>query len=239
MKQPKQIVAFGGGGFTMGDALIDDYVLGCARRRPARICFLPTASADSPPYIVMFYRAFAGRDCVPIDLTLHDESGLPRRPATDDELADLLAAQDVVYVGGGNTAHALATWKKRGIDRALRAAWEGGTVMAGLSAGMNCWFASCVTDSFGPLAAMHDGLGLIAASGCPHYDSEPERRPTYHRLVGDGLPAGYAADDGAALHFIDDQLHAVVAATPAAAAYRVELAGGKVVETRLPARYLG
>src|SRR5262249_54560818 len=113
------------------------------------------------------------------------------------------------------------------------------TVMAGLSAGMNCWFASCVTDSFGPLAPMYDGLGLIETSACPHYDSEPERRPTYHALVAAGLPAGYAADDGAALHFIDERLHAVVGAVPEARAYRVELQGGGVVETPLQARYLG
>ena len=41
-----------------------------------------------------------------------------------------------------------------------------GTVLAGVSAGMNCWFAGSSTDSFGPLAPLADGLGLVDASAC-------------------------------------------------------------------------
>src|SRR5262249_41210525 len=125
------------------------------------------------------------------------------------------------------------------IDRALRAAWESGVVLAGVSAGMICWFSSGVTDSYGPLAPLRDGLGLIDTSACPHYDGDPMRRPAYHALIARGLPAGYAADDGAALHFIDDRLHAVVASRPDVHAYRVELKDGRVVETALPTRFLG
>ena len=73
--------------------------------------------------------------------------------------------------------------------------------MTGVSAGMLCWFRGGVTDSFGGLAALNDGLGLIDATACPHYDGEGERRPTYHRLVAEGFPGGFAADDGAALYF--------------------------------------
>ena len=52
MTRPRQIVAFGGGGFSMeaGNPLLDDYVLGLAaaagRDRP-KVCFLPTASGDA------------------------------------------------------------------------------------------------------------------------------------------------------------------------------------------------
>ncbi len=76
-------------------------------------------------------------------------------------------------------------------------------MLCGISAGMNCWFQASVTDSYGPeLAGLPDGLGLLPGSACPHYDGEPERRPTYRRLVADGtLPGGWAADDGAALVF--------------------------------------
>ena len=57
-------------------------------------------------------------------------------------------------------------------------------------------------------------------------------------LVAGGMPAGYAADDGVALHFIDDRLHAAVASRPDAFAYRVELVAGRVVETVLPTRLI-
>src|SRR5207237_2963865 len=56
----RQIVAFGGGGFSMesGNPLLDDYVLGLTRAERPRVCFLPSASGDADHYIVRFYRAF-------------------------------------------------------------------------------------------------------------------------------------------------------------------------------------
>jgi peptidase E len=176
---------------------------------------------------------------VPSDLTLFGNPDMPRHPASDNQLADFVAQQDVIYVGGGNTASLLALWRAHGLDRALRSAWEQGTVLCGVSAGMICWFQAGVTDSFGPLAPLHDGLGLLPGSACPHYDGEAERRPRYRALIEQGFPAGYAADDGAALHFIDGALHEVVSSRKEAAGYRVERSGGQVVETRLPTRYLG
>ena len=149
--------------------------------------------------------------------------------------------QDAVYVGGGNTANMLAIWRVHGLDRALRGAWEAGVVLAGLSAGSNCWFEAATTDSFGPLAALKDGLGLVPGSHSPHYDGEPARRPTFQRLIGAGeLPDGYAADDGAALVFHGTDLHEVVASRPAARGYRVVRGlAGEAIETELPTRYLG
>jgi dipeptidase E len=237
---PRRIVAMGGGGFSMETSpLLDDHALSLARRRRPRVCFLPTASGDGATYIAKFYRAFAPRDCVPTDLTLFDHLGLPRRPERDDQLAAFLSEQDVVYVGGGNTASMLVLWREHGLDRALRAAYESGVVMCGLSAGMNCWFECSVTDSYGPLAALRDGVGLVRGSACPHYDGEAARRPTYHALVAAGLAPGYAADDGAALCFVDGELHEVVSSRPNARAYRVERGDGRVVETALPTRFLG
>jgi len=237
----RQIIAMGGGGFSMepDNPLLDDFVLSRARRPRPRLCFVPTPSGDSMSYLVRFYRTFADRDCRATDLTLFDAPAMSRRPAHTKDLVDFVAAQDVIYVGGGNTANALALWRAHGLDRAFRAAWENGTILSGLSAGMICWFRDSVTDSFGPLAQLHDGLGLLPFSACPHYDGEATRRPTYHRLVAAGLAAGYAADDGAALCFDGEQLAEVVASRPNAAAYRVELTGDRVTETRLPARYLG
>jgi peptidase E len=188
---------------------------------------------------VRFYRAFADRDCKATDLTLFDGTGFPRRPAHTKDLLDFVGEQDVIYVGGGNTANALALWRVHGLDRAFRGAWDSGSILCGVSAGMICWFLGSVTDSFGALAQLSDGLGLLPFSACPHYDGEAARRPTYHQLIASGLPAGYAADDGAALQFDGETLAEVVTSRPNAAAYRVEPTGGGVTETRLPARYLG
>ncbi len=235
----RTIVAMGGGGFSMepDNPLLDDFVLelGRVNRRAIRprVCFVATASGDAPTYLANFYAAFARRA---------EASHLGLFDRIVDDVDAFLLDQDVVYVGGGNTANMLAIWRVHGVDRVLRRAWEGGIVLTGLSAGSLCWFESGTTDSFGPgLAALSDGLGLLPGSHAPHYDGDPTRRPHYQRLVGEGvLPAGYAADDGAALVFRGTELAEVVTSRPDAGAYRVERGpGGDVVETALPVRYLG
>ncbi|HEX5619954.1 MAG TPA: peptidase E [Solirubrobacteraceae bacterium] len=226
----RRIVAMGGGGFSMEpeNLRLDRFVLSLARSASPRVCFVPTASGDSERYVANFYRAFAELDCTPSDLALFERAV--------DDLEAFVPAQDVIYVGGGNTASLLAVWRAHGLDAILRRAWEEGIVLCGISAGMNCWFEASVTDSFGSqLAPLHDGLGLVAGSACPHYDGEEQRRPVYRQLVASGeLSAGWAADDGAALVFAGTELDEVVSSRPEAAAYRVE-AGG---EERIAARYL-
>jgi len=218
--------------------LLDDFVLSLSRRHPARVCFIPTASADSASYIVSFYRVFSGR-CVPTDLTLFDSPLLQRRPAQSSELAAFVAEQDVIYVGGGSTANLLAVWRAHRLDVALRDAWSRGMVLSGVSAGMLCWFSGGVTDSYGGLERLNDGLGLIEAAACPHYGDDGGRRRAFHRTVAEGSGGGYAADDGAALHFAGTTLAEAVSSRPEANAYRVEQIEGRVVETRLPVRFLG
>jgi peptidase E len=163
----------------------------------------------------------------------------PRHPANTSDLPGFIGAQDVIYVGGGNTANMLALWRTHGVDRLLQDAWNAGTILCGVSAGMICWFRESITDSFGAFAPLHDGLGLLPFSACPHYDGDAQRRPTYHASVANGLAAGYAADVGAALVFNDEALDEVVSSRPSARAYRVELRDGAVVETPLGTRYLG
>jgi len=125
----------------------------------------------------------------------------------------------------------LAVWRLHGLDVALREAYASGVVLAGVSAGAVCWFEGAVTDSFGmPLRALRDGLGLLPGWMVPHYDGETERRPTLERLVAGGECDGaWAADDGAALWFRDDQLHQVVTSRPNARAYRVEATGTRAL----------
>ena len=47
-----------------------------------------------------------------------------------------------------------------------------------------------------------EGLGLLPWSNCVHYDGEPRAPRAYHAAVAAGMAPGYAADDGAALHFV-------------------------------------
>jgi dipeptidase E len=227
----KQIVAMGGGSFSVepeGSAL-DAYVLALTGQPRPKICFVPTASGDAAMYITKFYEAFGDR----AEAT---HLGLFGRPRTDMER--VLTSQDIIYVGGGNTANMLAVWRVHGVDRMMREAWERGVILTGVSAGMICWFECGVTDSFGPLAALRDGLGFLPGSACPHYDGEKDRRPTYQGLVRGGFPAGYAADDGAALHFVDTDLAACVASRPMARGYRLCAESDTIAETPLSVRLL-
>ena len=229
------IVAMGGGGFSMEESpLLDDHVLSLSRRpdRP-RVCFVPTASGDAASYADRFLAAFPAERAEASVLTLFTR--------TVSDLRAFVLAQDVVYVGGGSTANLLAVWRLHGLDEVLREALAEGVVGAGISAGMNCWFEGSVTDTFGPgLRPLADGLGFLAGSACPHYDGEPERRPTFQAAVASSaLPAGVAADDGCALVFRDGALVEAVSSRPEARAYRVERVDGDADEQPLEVRHLG
>ena len=221
----------GGGGFLMDEnPLLDDFILSRAKGRDSRVCFLATASGDSDRMLVNFYTALGSR-CQASHLALF------RRDSTD-VLAHLLN-QDVIYVGGGNTVNMLAIWRLHGVDQALARAYEAGVVLCGVSAGALCWFDTGVTDSFGRLTALDNGLGFLPGSFCPHYDGDARRPPAYQQLIRDGMPAGIAADVGAALHFVDGSLAEVVASRPSARAHRLALSEGELREEPLPSRYLG
>ena len=233
---PPQRLALLGGGFSTDDGLLDDWVLAQARVARPKVCFVPTASGDAPAYIDQFLTAFRSRpDCEPSVLRLF------RRELDDDALRSFLLAQDVVYVGGGNTANLLAVWRTHGVDRLLREAYARGTLLCGISAGANCWAEGSHTDSFGPLTHLPDGLGLLPGSVCPHYDSEPGRRPSYRAAVAAAkLPAGWGVEDGAGALFTDGVLAETVTRTPGAGVYRVAPDGtGGAAERALPCRFLG
>jgi len=233
----RQIVALGGGGFSMEprNLLLDDFILSLTGRPQPRVCFLGTASGDAAQYIANFYGAFPPSRAVASHLPLFNRRA--------DDPRETLLTQHVIYVGGGNTANMLLIWRRHGIDAILREAWERGVVLCGISAGMLCWFEACCTDSFGPLAPLHDGLGLLAGSACPHFDGEFDRRPRYQAMIREGppsgLPDGWAADDGAALHFIGTDLSEVISSRPNARAYRIERRGDEVIERAFPTRFLG
>jgi len=217
----QRIVAMGGGGFSMepDNPRLDRWILSLAQRRRPRVLFVPTARGDAEDYIARFYEAFAQHDCEP--------SHLPLFVRGTEDLRQVVLGQDVVYVGGGNTANLLAVWRVHGLDAIVREAWERGVLLCGVSAGALCWFEAGLTDSFGyPLRPLSNGLGLLPGSFCPHYDSELGRRDAYRRLIASGeLPEGYAADDGAAILFEGTELAEVLTSRSEARAFRVTMAG--------------
>jgi dipeptidase E len=224
----QQIIAIGGGGFYRDseNLALERYIVGQTKTERPRVLFVPTASGEPDNYIASFYAAFLKLDCRPTVLTL-----FKRTP----EVRSLLLNQDVIYVGGGNTKSMLALWREWGIVEDLREAWQGGIVLAGVSAGAICWFEQGLTDSFaGELRAL-PGLGFIPGSCCPHYDSEAQRRPAYHRLIAGGeIASGIALEDWTAAHFRGSERFCVVSGRAGARAYSLWSAHGSVQEVVLP-----
>ncbi|MCY7401700.1 MAG: peptidase E [Nocardioides sp.] len=199
-----------------------------------RFCYVGTAAGDSLNGTAGFYRAFAGSAARASHLELFT------MPNVADVRAHLLA-QDVIWVGGGSVANLLAVWRVHGLDLILREAWEAGVVLAGVSAGSICWHVGGPTDSYGTrLRPALGALALVPFGNAVHYDTEPERRPLLHRLVGDGtLPTSYATDDGVGLVYDGVTMLEAVADRPGVAAYLVERDGDGVVrETRIEPRLL-
>ena len=234
MASQQRIVAIGGAslGPTSTDWPLHQYLLDLAGQERPRICYVGAASGEDAWDRADFYATFARRaEATHLDL-------FDRRI---DDIEAFLLEQDVVYVGGGNTANMLAIWRVHGVDKALRAAWERGVVLAGRSAGGMCWFEGGLTDSFGPdLAPLRDGLKFLDGSFCPHYDAESLRRPRYEEVVGSGaLQDGFAADDGVGLLFEGRGFAEAVASLPGQHAYRVERRrGNSVEEMQIRARLL-
>lgn len=196
------------------------------KERP-RVTLVLTASGDNDAYLAQMYSALAGIADV-------DHLALFTQPNREPD--EILGRSDLVWVGGGSVANLLALWELHAVGDAMRNAWDRGTILAGVSAGSICWHVGGPTDSFGPtLQPVTNGLALIPYGNGVHYDSEAQRRPLVHELVGNGtLPTTYATDDRIGILYVDqDPVEVIADRDTTSAAYRIELVGGKVVETRL------
>lgn len=220
-----RIVALGGHEFRSrpGDLAVVRHLLALTGAERPRVCLLPTASGDRDAGIAGFYSALDRFDCEASHVSLFR---LEHEPV---DLRRHLLGQDLIYVAGGSLLNLLAIWRTHGLDATLREAWEQGVLLAGQSAGAMCWFQAGITASAGaPRVAR--GLGLLPGSISVHLGRDPARRATFLREVADGLPAGYALDDGAGLLFEGRRAVEAFTGTPNARVVRVEGEGGKARE---------
>jgi peptidase E len=221
---PRRIVACGGEQLLYTS--LTRYVLDLVGKPRPKILFIPTASGDDAAYLLTFYQAMAGVACEPTHLGLFNR--------TVDDIEAFVRSQDVVMVGGGNTANMLAIWRLHGVEDALRNAYRDGTILTGWSAGCICWFEAGITDSFTlELGPLHDGVKLLEGSACPHYDSQERRRPVYAREIAAGLPPGMALDDAVAARYEDESLVEIVSAKASGRAFRVDASGEHPLAVRV------
>jgi peptidase E len=198
--------------------------IGAGRREtegPVRLCYVPTAVGDDPAAVNAYRRVFGGRD----DVVLSVLQLFPQ-PSVPDVRSHLLT-QDVVLVEGGSVVNLMAVWRAHGLPAVLRECWEAGVVLAGPSAGSQCWHLGGPTDAWSDrLAPFTDGIGLLPFSNGVHDDMSPQRRSDYRTMVAAGeLAGGYATEDGVGLHYLGTELIEAVTVRPGARAWRVEADG--------------
>lgn len=218
---PRQIVAMGGAGMLRppaGTPSLFEYAVAQQMNSTPAVGFLHQASAESAEYVDFFVRNCREIGAEPTVFSLFGRVDI-------EAIRTQILAQDVIFVGGGNLKSMLALWREWGVDQYLRQAYDQGCVMTGVSAGAICWYEQCVSDAFGPLSVV-EGLGWVKGSLCPHFDSEPERRPTTLALrETDALENGWALDDYTAIHVINERDVSAISSQRGRFVYRVDEGG--------------
>ena len=223
----KKIVAIGGGlnGRRLDDGTYDPYETGpmdqeiikiSGKEKPHFLFIAHTQSTEEAQdkYFVTMKNIYEGRyGCECKHLKSKDL-------LNSNKVSELIDWADIIYEGGGNTLDMIALWKKTGFDKVLREAWENGKVMCGVSAGANCWFKECSSDSlqikYGkdqPLIGV-DCIGLIDGLFVPHCD-EPGRAENVKDLLQKSSEIGLSISNCCALEIIDDE-YRLITSTPIA-----------------------
>jgi dipeptidase E len=226
----KTIFVYGGG----ANKAFIKYVAGLTNKANPRICFVPTASADNPNGIVAWYA-----NCEDLSVRPYVMKTFLNSSPTQMTFEETIMSMDAIIVGGGSTLNMIAIWKAQGIDTVLRKAYDKGIILAGGSAGSLCWFTGGYSDSRPKKLSIVYGLGFLNFTHCPHYHSEPGRKPLYNQAILDGkLKEGYACDDMAGLLFVNGKLKKSLSLNADNNNYFIRLENGKIKEELLPAEII-
>lgn len=224
------IFAYGGG--TTRETI--KYVATLTNKPNPRICYIPTASADNSGGIANWYAM-----CEDLPLRPYVLRTFINASPTQQSFEELIMSMDAIIVGGGNTLNMIAIWKAQGIDTVLRKAYNQGIILAGGSAGSLCWFTGGYSDSRPKQLSIVDGLSFLNFSHCPHYHSEPTRKPLYLKAILDHkMGNGYACDDRAGLLFVNGKMSKSVSFDKAHNNYFISLVNGEIKEELLPAELI-
>ena len=233
---PVRRIFVSGGGIISGDPhyRLLRFILSLTGKAEPIVCSLPTASGDNLERVVVWYEIMNQLPCRPRHIRLFGPTAKARNYEKQ------LLAVDAIFVPGGNGLNMLAAWKAQGVDAILRTAWERGILLAGESAGMNCWFEQAVGDSRPERLSVLECLGWLKGSACPHYHSDEARwKQGYQQMLRDGqIKDGLACDEGAGVLLEGEKLARVVSISPKAGAYVLRRNGTQVIEEPLKAELL-
>lgn len=229
----KRIIAIGGGELRERTTLkIDEYLATLAKEHAgenrANALFIPTASHDFMPYYNTFHKVYTGIFNIKTDvaLTVFKDVDMEKMKAKFEKA-------DLIYVGGGDTVFMIEHWKKTGLLELIKAAYERGVIIAGLSAGAICWFTDIYTDSEAALGegdkyAMFKGLGWIDGKISPHYGA---RMLDFDKIVCYNFDCAYGIEDNAALIIEDGEI--VGSVSSGGKAFKIERKDGAIQKTEI------
>ena len=229
-----KIVAIGGGeigrpGFPVETTKIDKEIIRLTGKLKPKILFIPTASSDSEGYAKVVEKHFGTNLGCKVDTLF-----LLKQKLSKKEIEDKILDADMIYVGGGNTSKMMNVWRKYGVDKLLVKVAEKGMVFSGVSAGAICWFRSGSSDSrrfTNPKADLIkvNGINLVPALFCPHYNFEKDRKPDLKRLMKKTSGVAIAIDNCCAIEIIDGT-YRIISSKRTANAYKVYWKSGKYYE---------
>ena len=237
-KQVKKIVAIGGGLIGCSETLaIDNEIIRLTKYNHTKFIFIPTSSSDSEDKCKGTDNYFGKKlGCRTDILYLLKETPSPK------EIKEKILYADIIYIGGGNTLKMMRIWRRLGVDKLLKTAWQRGTVLCGISAGSICLFDSGHSDSmsfYNPKKWEYinvSGLGFLKGVHCPHFNSSTlggPRKKHFRTMIQKIGGMGIAIDNNCAIEFLDDK-YRVIISKPAAKAFKVYKKNGKVISERIP-----
>lgn len=214
-----RIVAIAGGDL-LSTRPINTYTIQLSNKRNANVLFVGTASHDVEGYIESIVKEYTFLGCNIKSLCLVTNS------YSADEIDELLAWTDIIYVGGGDTVFMMQTWKKFHLDEKLKRIYEQDTaVLTGLSAGAICWFNCGYSDSEAfqngeswNYCWANDMLDIFHVAYCPHYNEEG--RDTFDIMLKQKNMPGLAMENNTAFVY-DNGSQYFIRSTFAAKAFYV------------------
>lgn len=205
---------------------INQYIVALAKKENPNLLFIGTASCDAEEYISKIHDEFEPLGCSVKELNL------ATKEYTENETDSLLNHADILYVGGGDTAFMMETWKKHRLDQKLKDIYlSDQAVLSGISAGAMCWFACGHSDS--SVFWNGDTIGYGWVNGllnmypyvfCPHYD---ERVESFDEMMKEKMLPGIALESNIA--FTENEgCFSFVASEDSSKAYIIRYVDGKL-----------
>lgn len=220
----------GGGEIRTLETLpLDREVVRLSGKKHPSVLFVPTASDDAAGYVESIRRIYEHRLGGTVETLL-----LVRERPSALEIRRKIAAADVIYVGGGSTYRLMRRWKRAGVDRAIRRAYDRGALLTGMSAGGICWCDSGMSDSFEGRWTRVSGLGLLPLDHNPHA-SDRARKQAVGAFARKHRSSMFEIDNLAAVHFRDDSVR-VLSVHPGRWARVLRYRAAGVRRIRLPER---